>query len=38
MLKNSRFIDARAEFSAKYGSVQWKRLAEFPVARTLITD
>jgi hypothetical protein len=38
MLTNSHFIDARAEFSAKYGSVQWKRLAEFPVTRTLITD
>jgi len=38
MLKNSHFIDARAEFSAKYGSVQWKRLAEFPVTRTLITE
>jgi hypothetical protein len=38
MLQNSHFIDARAEFSAKYGSVQWKRLAEFPITRTLITD
>jgi len=38
MLQNSHFIDARAEFSAKYGSVQWARLAEFPVTRTLITD
>jgi hypothetical protein len=38
MLQNSRFIDARAEFSAKYGSVQWARLAEFPVTRTLISN
>ena len=38
MLQNSHFIDARAEFSAKYGSVQWARLAEFPITRTLITD
>ena len=38
MLQNSHFIDARAEFSAKYGSVQWARLAEFPVTRMLITD
>ncbi len=36
MLKNSHFVDARAEFSAKYGSVQWARLAEFPITRTLI--
>ena len=38
MLQNSHFIDARAEFSAKYGSVQWARLAEFPVTRTLISN
>ena len=38
MLQNSHFVDARAEFSAKYGSVQWARLAEFPITRTLITD
>jgi hypothetical protein len=38
MLKNVHFIDARVEFFAKYGSVQWARLAEFPVTRTLITN
>jgi len=38
MLQNSQFIDARAEFSAKYGSIQWARLAEFPVTRTLISN
>jgi hypothetical protein len=38
MLQNSQFIDARAEFSAKYGSIQWARLAEFPVTRTLIAN
>jgi hypothetical protein len=38
MLQNSHFVDARAEFSAKYGSVQWARLAEFPITRTLITN
>ena len=37
-LKNVHFIDARVEFFAKYGSVQWARLAEFPVTRTLITN
>jgi hypothetical protein len=36
MLKNSHFVDAKAEFSAKYGSTQWKRLAEFPVTRELM--
>jgi hypothetical protein len=36
MLQNSHFVDARAEFSAKYGSVQWARLAEFPITRTLL--
>jgi hypothetical protein len=38
MLQNSQFVDAKAEFSAKYGSVQWARLAEFPVSRTLISN
>jgi hypothetical protein len=38
MLQNSHFVDARAEFSAKYGSVQWARLAEFPVTRTLVAN
>ena len=38
MLQNSQFVDARAEFSAKYGSIQWARLAEFPVTRTLISN
>jgi hypothetical protein len=38
MLKNSQFVDARIEFSAKYGSVQWTRLADFPVTRTLIAN
>jgi hypothetical protein len=38
MLKNAHFVDARVEFFAKYGSVQWVKLGEFPVARTLITN
>ena len=38
MLKNSQFVDARIEFSAKYGAVQWTRLADFPVTRTLIAN
>lgn len=36
MLKNSLFVDAKVEILAKYGSVQWKRIAEFPIERQLI--
>jgi hypothetical protein len=36
MLKNSNFVDAKAEISAKYGSIQWQRLSEYPIARRLI--
>jgi hypothetical protein len=38
MLKNVHFVDAKVEMFAKYGSVQWARLAEFPVTRELITQ
>jgi hypothetical protein len=38
MLTNAKFVDAKAEFSAKYGSTQWARLADFPVTRQLITN
>ena len=38
MLKNVHFVDAKAEFSAKYGSTQWVRLSDFPVTRQLITN
>jgi hypothetical protein len=38
MLTNTHFVDARVEFFAKYGSVQWVKLGEFPVTRTLITN
>ena len=37
MLANSHFVDAVVELFAKYGSTQWKRLGEYPVARRLIT-
>jgi hypothetical protein len=37
MLGNSHFVDAEVELSAKYGSVQWKRIGEYPVTRRLIT-
>jgi len=38
MLRNSHFVDAKAEVSAKYGSTQWMHLADYPVARQLITQ
>jgi hypothetical protein len=37
MLKNQYFVDAKVEVFAKYGSVQWQKLAEYPIARQLIT-
>jgi hypothetical protein len=37
MLRNSHFVDAEVELFAKYGSVQWKRIGEYPVTRRLIT-
>ena len=37
MLKNAHFVDAKAEFSAKYGSTQWVRMGRFPIERKLIT-
>lgn len=36
MLRNSHFVDAVVELFAKYGSGQWKRVGEFPVARQLL--
>src|SRR4029077_11617508 len=36
MLANSHFIDARAEVSAKYGAVQWKRLGGLSANPTLV--
>ena len=35
MLQNSQFIDAKVEIYAKYGSLQWKRIAEYPIERQL---
>ncbi len=37
MLHNSHFVDAVVELFGKYGSAQWKRIGEYPIARTLIT-
>jgi len=35
MLQNSQFVDAKVEIFAKYGSLQWKRIAEYPIDRQL---
>jgi hypothetical protein len=36
MLKNSHFVDAKVELFAKYGSTQWVRVGEYPIARELV--
>lgn len=36
ILRNSHVIDAKVEILAKYGSQQWKRIAEYPIDRKLI--
>jgi hypothetical protein len=36
MLKNSHFVDAKVELSAKYGSAQWVRIGDFVITRQLI--
>jgi hypothetical protein len=36
MLKNSHFVDAKVELSAKYGSAQWVRIGDFAITRQLI--
>jgi hypothetical protein len=38
LLKNSHFVDARVQLYAKYGSLSWVRIAEYPVARQLINN
>jgi hypothetical protein len=35
LLQNRSFVDAKVELFAKYGSTQWTRLGEFPIARQL---
>lgn len=37
LLKNSHFVDARADLFVKSGSSNWTRIGEFPIARQLIT-
>jgi hypothetical protein len=36
MLRNSQFVDARVQVFGKYGSVQWTKVGEFQVERTLL--
>jgi hypothetical protein len=35
LLQNRNFVDAKVELFAKYGSAQWTRLGEYPIARQL---
>jgi hypothetical protein len=36
MLDNAQFVDAKIEIFAKYGPIQWQKVGEYPVPRTLI--
>jgi len=36
MLRNSHFVDAKVELFAKYGSIQWVRIGDFPISRELL--
>ena len=36
MLHNSRFVDARVDLFAKYGSSKWVRIGAYPITRRLI--
>ncbi|MGE5246018.1 MAG: hypothetical protein ACM3SQ_17480 [Betaproteobacteria bacterium] len=38
MLQNKLFVDAKVELLAKYGSIQWKRIGEYPITRQLLTQ
>jgi len=37
MLSNSKFVDARVDLFAKYGSTQWTKVGETPISRQLVT-
>jgi hypothetical protein len=37
MLANAQFVDAKIQIFAKYGSIQWQKVGEYPVPRTLIS-
>ena len=36
MLHNSHFVDAKVELFAKYGSIQWVRVGDYPITRELL--
>ena len=36
MLHNSRFVDARVDLFARYGSSQWVRIGAYPISRQLL--
>ena len=36
MLKNTYFVDAKAEVFAKYAAIQWQKVGEYPIARQLV--
>ena len=36
MLQNSQFVDAKVEVFAKYASLQWTKMGEFPITRQLL--
>jgi len=38
MLQNKAFVDATVQVFAKYGSVQWVKMGEYPITRQLITN
>src|SRR5215475_14125311 len=38
LLKNSHFVDARVQLFAKYGSLNWVRIAEYLVERQLLNN
>jgi len=38
IIKSSYFVDARVQLSAKYGSIQWVKIGEYPVTRRLVLD
>jgi hypothetical protein len=37
MMQSSHFVDAKVILMAKYGSIQWVKVGEYPIERRLIT-
>jgi hypothetical protein len=36
LLRNSQFVDAKVDLFARYGSAQWTRIGQYPIARQLV--